>query len=279
MESGENIDSITVDDISGIARALSEPVRVRMLMCLKGGPLSLYHFTEIFKMAPSTLSKHLHILESAGLLVAVRHGRWRLYQWQGQDAEQTIRALLAWLGQAVLKDPVLEDDAARRAVAVQATPVPVPQNDIIRVLFLCSGNSCRSQMAEALLSKRAGPAFEVSSAGTAPREIPPLTVTVMDEIGIDIRDQKPKSVMEYIGTTYFDYLITVCPMAEQQTPVFPGVSRRLHWPVPDPAEEAKGSEEEKKQVFRQVRDLLDEKIQDWLKQSGLRQEAGNKESL
>ena len=267
MESDKNIDSITVDDISAIARALSEPVRVRILMCLKGGPLSLHHFTEIFKMAPSTLSKHLHILESAGLLLAVRHGRWRLYQWPGQNAGQMIRPLLAWLGQAVLEDPVLETDAARRAIAVQATPVPVPKNDSIRVLFLCSGNSCRSQMAEALLRKKGGSAFDVSSAGIAPREIPPLTVTVMDEIGIDIRAQKPKSVMEYIGTTYFDFLITVCPMAEQHTPVFPGVSRRLHWPVPDPAE-AEGTEDEKKQVFRQVRDMLDEKICEWLGQQG-----------
>lgn len=275
MESDKNIDSITVDDISSLARALSEPVRVRMLMCLKGGPLSLHHFTEIFKMAPSTLSKHLHILEDAGLLVSVRQGRWRLYQWPGRDAGQMPRALLAWLGQAVLEDPVLEADAARRAVAVQSTPVPVPANDPTRVLFLCSGNSCRSQMAEALLRKRGGPAFEVLSAGVAPKEIPSLTVTVMDEIGIDIRGQKPKSVMEYIGTTYFDSLITVCPMAEQQTPVFPGVSRRLHWPVPDPAE-AQGTEEEKIQVFRQVRDMLDEKICEWLGQQGAGPEKSGK---
>ncbi len=267
MESNKNTEKITVAGISELAKALSEPIRVRMLICLQRGALSLHHFIEIFKMAPSTLSKHLHILESAGLLAAVRHGRWRLYRWPGRNADPAVRPLLAWLRQVVLEDSVLETDAARRAVAVQATPVPVPQNDIIRVLFLCTGNSCRSQMAEALLRKRAGPAFEVSSAGIAPREIPPLTVTVMDEIGIDIRDQKPKSVMEYIGTTYFDYLITVCPMAEQHTPVFPGVSRRLHWPVPDPAE-AEGAEDEKKQVFRQVRDMLDEKIRDWLGQQG-----------
>ncbi|MBS3754083.1 MAG: metalloregulator ArsR/SmtB family transcription factor [Desulfobacterales bacterium] len=272
------MNELKVDDICSIARAISEPIRVRMLMCLKGGPLTLHHFTEIFKMAPSTLSKHLHILESAGLLVAVRHGRWRLYQWPGQNSEQTVRALLAWLGQASIQDSLLEADAARRAVAVQSTPVPVPANDTSRVLFLCSGNSCRSQMAEALLRKRGGAAFEVCSAGVAPQEIPPLTVTVMDEIGIDIRGQKSKNVMEYIGITYFDYLITVCPVAEQQTPVFPGVSRRLHWPVPDPAE-AEGPEEEKKQVFMQVRDMLDEKIQNWLKQAGLRQETGKKELL
>lgn len=98
--------------ISGLAKALSEPIRVRMFICLQGGPLSLHHFTEIFKMAPSTLSKHLHTLESAGLLVAVRHGRWRLYRWPGRNADPAVRPLLAWLRQVALEDSVLETDPA-----------------------------------------------------------------------------------------------------------------------------------------------------------------------
>lgn len=263
LESGRNTEKITVSGISSLAKALSEPIRVRMLICLQGGPLSLHHFIEIFQMAPSTLSKHLHILESAGLLGAVKQGKWRFYKWPEQNANPAVSSLLTWLGRASLEDPVLKSDAARRAVAVQANPVPAPREAPIRVLFLCSGNSCRSQMAEALLRERGGSGFAVFSAGVKPQEIPPLTVAVMDEIGIDIRGQRPKSVMEYLGTTYFDYLITVCSMAEEHTPVFPGVTSRLHWPVFDPAE-TEGTQEEKKQFFRKVRDMLDASIADWL---------------
>jgi DNA-binding transcriptional ArsR family regulator len=120
---------------------LSEPIRVRMLMCLQGGPLSLNHFTEIFQMAPSTLSKHLHILESAGLLVAARQGKWRFYRWPEQNADLAVVALLTWLGRASLADPVLKSDAARRAVAVQANPVPAPRLCRIQRRGFAAGDS------------------------------------------------------------------------------------------------------------------------------------------
>jgi arsenate reductase len=127
-------------------------------------------------------------------------------------------------------------------------------------------------MAEALLREKGGPGFVVESAGMNPREILPLTVSVMDEIGIDIRKQKPKSVMNYIGTTHFDYLITVCPSAEAHLPVFPGVTHRLHWPMPDPVQ-VKGNAGRKKKVFRQVRDQLEKKIADWLKELALQRQS------
>ncbi|MDZ7582413.1 MAG: metalloregulator ArsR/SmtB family transcription factor [Deltaproteobacteria bacterium] len=253
-----------IQRVSGYAKALSEEIRVRILICLKGGPLSLQHFIDIFELAPSTLSKHLHILESAGLVVSIRQGRWRLYQWPAQGSSETALELLNWLKSAVLDDPMLQTDAARRAVAIQNSAMPLPKNELTRVLFLCTGNSCRSQMAEALLRTRGGPLFEVASAGVVPRPIPGLTVEVMREIGIDMRDHKPKSVMEFIGKTYFDYLITVCSMAEAHTPVFPGVSHRLIWPMEDPAA-AEGNKSQKKKIFRQVRDCLDAQIGDWLK--------------
>jgi arsenate reductase len=258
--------------ISDLSKALSEPVRIRMLMCLQRGPLSLNHFIDIFDLAPSTLSKHLHILESCGLISAVRQGRWRLYQWPEDGKDQAVQSFLIWMKDFAADDADLKADAAKRAVAVQKNPAPSPKSDRIRVLFVCSGNSCRSQMAEALLREKGGPGFVVESAGMNPREILPLTVSIMDEIGIDIGNQKPKSVMNYIGTTHFDYLITVCPTADEHLPVFPGVTHRLHWPMPDPAQ-VKGTAAQKKKAFRQVRDQLEKKISDWLKELALQRQS------
>lgn len=261
-----NLDaSSSITRISELSKALSEELRLRILMCLKGGPLGLQHFIEIFHMAPSTLSKHLHILEKAGLVVSIRHGRWRLYKWPKEHADGMVSGLLNWLEESACSDASLETDAARRAVAIQTNPFALPPSDVIRVLFLCTGNSSRSQMAEALLRARGSGRCDVASAGVSPRAIPSLTREVMHEAGIDISDQRPKSIMKFIGKAHFDYLITVCALAEEHVPVFPGVTHRLHWPVDDPAK-AKGTKDQKKKVFRRVRDLLDAKIGAWLEE-------------
>ncbi len=129
----------------------------------------------------------------------------------------------------------------------------------MRVLILCTGNSCRSQMAEALL-KQMYPQWEVFSAGTAPaQEVHPLAVEVMQELGIDISGHYPKLVDKFINQT-FDYVLTVCDSARETCPVFTGeVKHRLHRDFFDPAL-ATGSKEERLKVFRQVRD----QISDWL---------------
>ncbi|MFN2369507.1 MAG: ArsR family transcriptional regulator, partial [Desulfurivibrionaceae bacterium] len=171
----------SVARIREFSKALSEDIRIRIMLCLQGGALGLQHFVDIFELAPSTLSKHLHVLESAGLLISIRHGRWRLYQWPAKSGDTVIQGLLDWLKTSTGIDPVLESDAARRAVAIQTNPVSLPQSDVTKVLFLCTGNSCRSQMAEGLLRNRGGDRFEVASAGVSPRAIPPLTVEVMQE--------------------------------------------------------------------------------------------------
>ena len=103
-----------------------------------------------------------------------------------------------------------------------------------RVLFVCTGNSARSQMAEGLLRHEAGDRFEVFSAGTHPTQVRPEAIVVMREIGIDISPHRSKSVDEFAGQA-FDYVITVCDNANETCPVFPGRARRLHWPFEDPA--------------------------------------------
>ena len=134
-----------------------------------------------------------------------------------------------------------------------------------RVLFLCTGNSARSQMAEALLREKAGDRFEAFSAGLEPTPVHPLAVGVMAEIGIDIGAQRSKSLMEYLGKEHFGYLITVCDHAAANCPTFPGVANRLHWSLADPAA-AEGDREAQLEVFRRVRDrlarLIDEFIAD-----------------
>jgi len=120
-----------------------------------------------------------------------------------------------------------------------------------RVLFLCTGNSARSQMAEGLLRQMAGDRFEVSSAGTYPKGMHPRSVEVMNEIGIDISKQTSKDVLIFVNDK-FDYVITVCDRAKQQCPVFPG-AEPIHWGFDDPAEAPPTRQLE---VFRNVRDEI-----------------------
>jgi len=133
-----------------------------------------------------------------------------------------------------------------------------------RVLFLCTGNSARSQMAEAYLRKYADDRFEAHSAGLEPKGLNPLTVQVMEEVGLDISGYKSKGVDTYLGKVLFQYLVTVCDDADKNCPtVWPGVNKRLHWSFEDPAA-FQGTDEEKLAKFRQVRDQIDEKIKAWI---------------
>jgi arsenate reductase (thioredoxin) len=120
----------------------------------------------------------------------------------------------------------------------------------IRVLFVCTGNSARSIIAEALLRHHGGADFEVHSAGTEPRGVNPLTVRVLEEAGVDASSARSKSVDEFIGQR-FDYVITVCDQARQSCPVFAGTHQSLHWSHEDPAA-ASGTDDERLHVFRRV---------------------------
>jgi len=138
-----------------------------------------------------------------------------------------------------------------------------------RVLFLCTGNSARSQMAEAFLRHYAGDHFEVHSAGLEPKPINPLTLQVMGEIGYPMTEHTSKGFNVYLGKTHFQYLITVCDQAEKNCPAtWPGVQKRLHWSLEDPAA-FEGSEEKKLAKFREIRDQIERKVQAWLVEQNL----------
>ena len=138
------------------------------------------------------------------------------------------------------------------------------------VLFLCTGNSCRSQMAEGFLRRVAGDRFDVHSAGNEPKaEIHPLAVEVMAERVIDISRQRPTHLKEYLGHLPVRHLIVVCGSADQSCPrIFPGAQSRLFWDLEDPAAFV-GSEEATLEEFRRIRDEIEARVKLWTKDSAM----------
>lgn len=133
-----------------------------------------------------------------------------------------------------------------------------------KVLFLCTGNSARSQMAEAWLRYRAGEHFDVYSAGLDPKGINPYTVRVMDEVGIDISQHTSDNVKQYMGHMHFRYVITVCTHADENcpTPLW-HLGEKMHWPFEDPAA-VTGDDETIMAAFRSARDQIDDRIKNWI---------------
>ena len=135
------------------------------------------------------------------------------------------------------------------------------------VLFLCSANAARSQIAEGLLKHHAGAKYQVFSAGLNVTQVHPMAIQVMSEIGIDISQQRAKNVSTFLGKKSFYQIISVCKITAEDCPrIFPGTLRILHWPLDDPAA-YNGSDEEKLGKFREIRDQILIKIQDWLKEN------------
>lgn len=138
-----------------------------------------------------------------------------------------------------------------------------PTTQPMRVLFLCTHNSSRSQMAEGLLRARGGVAYDVFSAGTAPRVLHPLAIKVMQELNIDISDYRAKSLEEFRDQPPMDLVITVCDEAAEACPYFPNARHQVHWGFPDPSR-VEGSEEERLAAFRHIRDLIATRIRQFL---------------
>lgn len=135
--------------------------------------------------------------------------------------------------------------------------------EVKKVLFVCTGNSARSQMAEGWLRTLGSKDWKVQSGGIFPSYVHPLAIQVMKEIGIDISKQTSKSIDRFVKKK-FDYIITLCDDAAQFCPNFSGTGKRYHWPFRDPAA-ATGTIEERLAVFRKVRDQLKIKIEDFLR--------------
>lgn len=132
------------------------------------------------------------------------------------------------------------------------------------VLFLCTGNSARSQMAEAILRAKAGERFEAASSGLDPKGVNPLTLRVLSEAGIDASGLYSKSSGDFLGKVAVRYAVIVCEKANQHCPrIYPFAAQTLYWPFEDPAA-AEGTEDERLEKFREVRDLVAARIDEWL---------------
>jgi arsenate reductase len=135
------------------------------------------------------------------------------------------------------------------------------------VLFLCTHNSARSQMAEAFLRKYAGDRFNAYSAGLEPTEIDPMTREVMREVGLDLEGQYAKGVETYLAKLLISHLVIVCDRAEKECPhSWPGIQERLFWSFEDRVG-TEGSREERLHAFRQVRDRIEQRIESWLEET------------
>jgi arsenate reductase (thioredoxin) len=134
---------------------------------------------------------------------------------------------------------------------------------VTRVLFLCTHNSARSQMAEGFLRAMAGDRFEAGSAGTEKTSVNPLAIRAMAELGIDLGGHRSK-LYEDVASKAWDFLITVCDDANERCPWVSGSVERLHWSFSDPSR-ATGTEEERLAIFRRVRDQIRERLTDWLR--------------
>jgi arsenate reductase len=132
-----------------------------------------------------------------------------------------------------------------------------------KVLFLCTGNQARSQMAEWLLRARSGGSIEVISAGSRPKDrVHPLAMEALADIGIEIPEARPKDVKEFLGED-FDYIITLCDNARDECPYFPGNAVRIHWSLEDPAA-ATGTDEERLNSFKTIRNEIARRIDEFL---------------
>lgn len=133
---------------------------------------------------------------------------------------------------------------------------------MVRVLFLCTGNSARSQMAEAMLREWTGDGVEVASAGTNPAGVHPLTVEILKDIGIDASQAVSEHLDRYLSQVW-SFVITVCDQAAESCPVFPGAVNSLHWSFPDPAS-AIGDVKERRATFELVRDAIHERVETFI---------------
>ncbi|HEY3089578.1 MAG TPA: MarR family transcriptional regulator [Jatrophihabitantaceae bacterium] len=204
-------------------RLAGNPLRWRLLAELARSDLRVSELSALVDQRQNAVSYHLGRLRAGGLVSMRRSsadGRDSYYRIELPRCAQLLAATGAALHPGLATIPTAPGARRRRA-----TP--------IRVLFVCTGNSARSQIAEALLQRAAADAVRVASAGSDPKPVHPNTLRVMREYGIDLADRRSKHLDEFLGQS-FDYVITLCDKVREICPEFPG-GEALHWSIPDPA--------------------------------------------
>ena len=227
-------------------KLIAHDVRWEILVALATSDLRVHEITQQLGQPQNLVSYHLQKLREAALIeenhsqADARSIYYRLNYKQIQEALQTVGASLFPM------------------TLTKSTPPRGP----VRVLFVCTHNSARSQIAEGLLRTMGSKRVQAFSAGSEPKPVHELAVRVMQENNIDIRSQRSKG-LETVTGEQFDFVVTVCDRARENCPVFPGKPVHIHWSIPDPAS-TEGSEEEKLKRFRAVADQLTERVQYFL---------------
>ena len=175
-------------DFLNITKALADENRLRMLMALQDGELCVCQLTELMGLAMSTVSKHLSVLYQAGLVNARKEGRWMYYSLPGKGAPTAAREAVAWVRRSLAGQERMAEDAKRlkKVLAMDLGELCKTAVRKLKVLFLCTGNSCRSQMAEGWARALKGDVLEAYSAGIEKHGMNPHAVRVMAEAGVDI---------------------------------------------------------------------------------------------
>ncbi len=253
-----------MDKMVKLLKALSDGNRLRIVAGLmEHEELCACQITELLQVSGATASRHLAILNNVGLISSRKSGRWIYYRLEQATVNQ--QQILDWVKNELAKTAEIIADRALLAEIVLAAPEAICRKqrgikccpEKIKLLFLCTGNSCRSQMAEGWARYLKGDQFEVFSAGLETHGLNPNAVKVMGEVGVDITGQKSQLLSEF-DKVHFDYVVTVCGHAHDNCPIFPGQAKVIHVGFPDPPKmaPATASESEILDCFRQVRDEI-----------------------
>lgn len=208
-----------------VLRLLAHEVRWNLLSILTAGDRRVQELVQVLDQPANLLSYHLRLMREHNLVTMRRSDADSRDVYYSLNLDE-LRSLYIHAGQAL--------HPALIAPADPVTP-PAKTGESLRVLFLCTHNSARSQMAEGLLRHSGGGQFEVTSAGSEPAPIHPDAVKVMQDMGIDISHQRSRHLDDYAGKR-FDYVITVCDRVREVCPTFPDATRTIHWSIPDPIE-------------------------------------------
>lgn len=230
-----------------LIRLLAHQLRWNIVLALAHSDARVQELVNFLKQPPNLVSYHLKRLRASKLVSEHRSAADGRDIYYSLDLDK-LRAMYVASGEML--HPALSQ--------TQAEPVKLPGNvHRVRILFLCTHNSARSQMAEAILRHESQGQVEVFSAGSEPTEIHPLAVRVMKEMGIELKQQWAKHFNEFRGQV-FDYIVTVCDRVRETCPVFPGDPQQIHWSFEDPV--AVSGEERRYQAFKQTAIQLNTRI-------------------
>lgn len=237
----------TMHDSVTFFRLLADPANHAILARLARSDERPTKLSDITQLTPETVATALANLEAAGLVTSRQSDVGDGERYYHLDLGK-LQQRYAMAGRAI--HPALVPSDAE--IAEESAPQTKP-----RILFLCTHNSARSQMAEGLMRALSHGSIEVFSAGSEPGQIHPLAIETMASMRVDIRGQRSKHYREFLGQ-HFDYVITVCDRAREACPVFPGLQESFHWSIPDPA--AVEDESERHRAFHQAATQLANRI-------------------